>query len=274
MPRIAPAGTGPVPAENIMKAPACVALLVLAPPAGAQLLVSPDNVTARHAGTDVNGTSPPTGAGNLDVSFQPTAFSNANGHSASNPTLGNEVRRWSSYDTVFFFEFPTGQINTARVQGRAESLARVGSVSASNITATATSTTRLMFDVTQPVNYHFFGSISLTSVAGTGPGFGSAIAEILLSRNGAIFHGFTISTFMSDTIPFNFSGTLQPGSYLLTAQAGSSGTATGLNSLWSCNAAYDGRIDFTPVPAPASFGLIAAAAIAFRRRRTFVPHES
>ena len=51
MPLIAPAGTGPVTAENIMKPSACVALLVLAPLASAQLLVSPDNVTARHAGT-------------------------------------------------------------------------------------------------------------------------------------------------------------------------------------------------------------------------------
>ena len=243
------------------------ALASLASTAQAQLLISPDSVTSRHASTDVMGTNPPSGAGDLGLSFSPTAFANSNSHSASSTTTGNEVRRSSSYDTVFFFQFPTGEINTAHVKGKAEALSRVGATTAQNITATATSTTRMLFDVTNPVNYHFFGSISLTNVAGTGPGFGSALAEMYLYRNSTIIQAFSITTYTNGTVPFNLSGLLQTGAYRIEAQAGASGTATGLNALWSSTANYDGQMDFTPVPAPGSLSILTLAALTLTRRR-------
>jgi hypothetical protein len=234
--------------------------------ARAQLLVSPQLIMARHAGTDVFGSVPPTGAGSLGLSFSPTSFFNSNTHGHSTPTAGNEVHRSSGYDTVFFSEFPTGPINTAHIQGHAAARSRTGPSTPLNITATATSITRLEFDVTVPVNYHLFGTITLAEVAGNGLGFGTANTRINLSRDFVTLHGFTINAYASGAIPFDFSGTLQPGSYLFEGEAGASGTAMGLNALWSSHATYDARIDFSPIPSP-SAGLILAAAFALPRRK-------
>lgn len=245
--------------------------ILSAPGAHAQLLVSPQLVVARHAGTDVFGTTPPTGAGNLDLWPQPTWFANSHTHAHSTPINGNEVSRSSGYDTIFFEEFSTGLVNRANIQGHAEARARVGGSSLINITATATSTTRVEFLVTQPVTYHLSGMISLDEVSGAGPGFGTAMAQVTLVRNGlTVLHNFTLNAYASGAVPFNVAGTLLPGSYVFTGESGVTGTATGLNALWASHSIYDANINFAPVPAPAAFVLIAGAGFlhARGRRRT------
>jgi len=235
--------------------------------ARAQLLVTPELISARHSGTDVFGASPPTGAGSLGLSFSPTFFFNNSAHTHSTGATGNEVHRSSGYDAIFFSEFPTGPINTVHIQGHAAARSRTGASAPLNITATTTSTTRVQFDVTESVNYHFFGTIALADVAGIGPGFGTAITRINLSRDFVTLHGFTINTHANGVIPFDFSGTLQPGSYLFEGEAGASGTAIGLDALWASHATYDGRIDFSPIPSPSAGLLLFATAFALRRRR-------
>lgn len=257
-----------MPHRFSLAAAVSIVILLAAAPARAQLLVEPLEATGRHTHTLAGVFGQPSVALEEDSTTTPRRFGNSNSSSLSFGLSNAAIRAESGYEATFFYQFPEGNINTARAVGSAE--VRVQTGDGLDLSASAASVTSISFRVTEPVVCTVSGSLAITDASGIGAGLGlvGVHADLNLGPFNQNQWSLDLIEFAPDTMTLSWFDVLFPGDYTLLVSAHADAGSSAAAADWHARATYDVRFDFAPIPSPGiTTPLAAAGLLAARRRR-------
>lgn len=245
-----------------------LATLALTASANAELLVTPTFTSGSYQTVYAQGTIPPTAEDRHREDTSSTIFSSSFSLGSPNPSpQGNVIYTAAGFTNDFFFELPIGEVNHLRLRGQSASAAKIGPTNPIPFQTSGSAIGRAEFDVTTEVRFDLTGALTISDVATGGPGSALAMVGLRLTRNGITYGAPQgLSSLANASIPLNFAGTLLPGHYILHTFATTSAAGPEAGSNWAATAAYDARLAFSPIPAPATLPLLALG-LAFHRRR-------
>lgn len=256
-----------MPHRRSLLAAVSIVIPLAAASSHAQLLVEPLEATGRHARTLADALGPPTLAVDEDSTTTPRGFGNSSGGSRTLGLYNATVSAEAGYDITFFFQFPQGNVNTARAAGTAE--ARVQTGTGLDLAASAASVTRIAFRVTEPVVYTISGTLAITDASGSGDGQGlvGVHADLFMGPFNQNQWSYDLTQYAPATTTLSWFDVLLPGDYTLLVSAHADTGSSAVAADWHARATYDVRLDFAPVPAPGSAAPLAVAGVLAARRR-------
>jgi len=242
--------------------------LALCAAARADLLVVPTHAFGSYEFVLSSPGGPPIERERSREATLPSAFSGS-GSVTYGPAQGNSGSAGAGFDNLFFFVFPTGEVNEARISGTASGAARIGSSSPAFLQSTASSADSAEFDVATEIRYDLTGALTVSGAASTGAGALITMAGVELLRNNATYSGINsaLSLPQNASLPINQSGTLLPGHYVLRGYATAATTSSTPDSQWAGNVSFLADMTFTAIPEPHLAAPLALALLYTRRRR-------
>ncbi len=172
----------------------------------------------------------------------------------------------ASMETGYFMSDQGVVENTIRGDGSARSTVRLENDEGLFTTASASTSARMMWTVTDPVTLRLTGSLEISDTLLMGDVSSSAGAGIRIT-GGGISERRIISGVSDQSASFDWTFELGPGFYLVDAWAYSFSFSSAANAEVDSRATYSFQGVFTPVPAPYTLVPLLSLA-AWRRKRS------
>jgi len=251
-----------------MKRPAAIITAVVASAAGlarADLLVEPEVLDAHREHILLRQPGDPVSGSNRHLSFEPTWGLTSGSHGTGG---GSNYRRAGGHVEYAFFKDIDGLQNAFSGHGYGTSQITLVGDDSDFTSAAGTSHIRMQWDVTEPVMLDLSGVVRIADILMEGEGVGSAQAGVWIYGQG-VYEVARLDAFADDSLAFDWSFTLQPGTYTLEAWAYAFAFSGASDANIRSKPEYTFAGAFTPIPAPAgalTFGLLLAPGAGRRRR--------